>query len=393
MSLKAGVYSTSWDYCGGGEKVLGVIAERLLAHGWDVTLFGEPLPDIPRLSSVLALNLEGCRARAARPAFEPVLQQVARFAPRAARLIYGRTALSFARNLDLLVFITGEIPPACPARSGFLFVQFPYNAEEAIRLDAHGAPLRPADREKLARLGTWDYIACPSQFVRRWIDLRWKSQSHVHYPPAQIDECDSADKERTILTVGRFYAHGPTKKHAVMIDAFKQLCDRGLSGWKLRVVGGTHPSADDQRYLSDIQERSAGYPIEITTDLTFQQLLPLYASASIYWHATGALENADATPELFEQFGMSIVEAMASGAVPVVIDGGGPSEIVRDGLDGFVWQDTATLMSRTLSLIHNPDLLENYRHAAEKRAQEFSRASFEQGIDAYLSTFQQQAVA
>lgn len=373
--------------------MLGVIAERLLAHGWDVTLFGEPEPDLPRLSSVLSLNLKGCRTQAVRPAFQPIVHGIARVSQRAARVLHGRTALNFARNLHLLVHITGEIPPACPAQSGLLFVQFPYNGEESIRVDAEGEPLRPADKEKLGRLKSWDYVACPSRFVRTWIQRRWKTSSHVHYPPAEIGACHSGEKQPVILTVGRFYAHGPTKKHAVMIQAFRELCDQGLSGWKLQVVGGTHPSEDDQRYLADVRDQCAGYPIEVLTDLSFEELLPLYASASIYWHATGATENVNATPELFEQFGMSLVEAMASGAVPVVIDGGGPAEIVRDGIDGYVWQDITRLAAKTLALINNPDVLDAYRKAAVKRAFEFSRQRFESGIDDFLSAFRQEAVA
>lgn len=383
--LRAIVHNPDWDYAGGGEKVTAVIAERLARAGWNVELTGGAAPDIPRLERVLNVNLAGCRFRGTPQEWTSALKKLSRLSPRAARFISGRTAFSFASGADLLVHITGSIPPLCPARAGLLFVQFPYDPAESIRISSDGSPERWADRDKLARLASWDVRVCPSSFVQEWVRRRWSLDCQVLHPPAETAACSPLPKEQLILTAGRFYATGPTKKHAVMVRAFRELCDSGLQDWKLVVAGGTHPRPDHQQYLEEVRALAEGYPVDVVTDLSFQEILPLYGRAAIYWHATGAGEDEMARPDLFEQFGMTIVEAMASGAVPVVIGGGGIRDIVRSGTDGFLWQTPDELKSRTLELIRDTQLRTSLSRNAIARAEKFSRGAFEAKVDGIIS--------
>ncbi len=386
--LQAIVHNPDWDYAGGGEKVTAVIAARLVDAGWRVELAGGAALDIPRLERVLNVNLAGCRFRGTSQEWPSALKKLSRLSPRAARFLSGRTAFSFAKGADLLVHITGSVPPLCPARAGLLFVQFPYDPAESIRLTADGSPERWADKDKLARLESWDVRVCPSSFVQEWVRRRWATDCEILHPPAEIALCRALSKEQLILTAGRFYATGPTKKHAVMVRAFRELCDTGLHGWKLLVAGGTHPRPDHQQYLEEVRALAEGYPVEVVTDLSFQEILPLYGRAAIYWHATGAGEDETARPELFEQFGMTIVEAMASGAVPVVIGGGGVRDIVRSGTDGFLWQTPDELKSRTLELIRDTQLRASLSQNAIARAKEFSREAFEARVDRIIFEFE-----
>jgi len=59
-----------------------------------------------------------------------------------------------------------------------------------------------------------------------------------------------------------------------------------------------------------------------------------------------------------EPFGMVIIEAMASGTPVVAADRGGPVEIVRDGVDGFLADpsDTRAFSERVLALLRDPAL-------------------------------------
>ena len=55
------------------------------------------------------------------------------------------------------------------------------------------------------------------------------------------------------------------------------------------------------------------------------QLKSLYQTAKIFWHAKGMDVDEHLHPDLTEHFGMTTVEAMAGGCVPVVINKGGPA--------------------------------------------------------------------
>ena len=81
-----------------------------------------------------------------------------------------------------------------------------------------------------------------------------------------------------------------------------------------------------------------------------------------------------------EHFGMSVIEAMQNGAVPVVFDGGGLRESVRHGLDGFRVRDLQGLETRTLALMRSPSLLKRLSRAAQRRAEAFGPERFRREV-------------
>ena len=66
-------------------------------------------------------------------------------------------------------------------------------------------------------------------------------------------------------------------------------------------------------------------------DASGAELRDLYGRASIFWHAAGLGEDPERHPDRYEHFGITTVEAMSAGAVPVVIDAAGQAEIVEQG--------------------------------------------------------------
>ena len=73
---------------------------------------------------------------------------------------------------------------------------------------------------------------------------------------------------------------------------------------------------------------------------------------------------------------IAAVEAMAAGAVPVVINKGGQPEIVQHGVNGFVWNTLDELKTYTQQLAEDPALRSRMSAAARVRAQDFSRERF-----------------
>jgi len=150
-----------------------------------------------------------------------------------------------------------------------------------------------------------------------------------------------------------------------MIEAFKALCDAGLKGWAFHIVG----QVQDPNYVQELKQCARDYPIAFHEGIPFPQLQKLYAESKIYWHMTGiSLPNQ---PGAQEHFGMTTVEAMSSGCVPVTLNSGGQPEIVHDGLDGYLVNDVGELKDKTTELIENQNKLRNMSSLAIRRSKDF----------------------
>jgi glycosyltransferase involved in cell wall biosynthesis len=199
-------------------------------------------------------------------------------------------------------------------------------------------------------------------------------------PPIDVPSEEPAlDLKRpVILSVGRFFAAGHSKRHDVMVRAFKHLCEEGLHGWELHLAGSVQrANPADVRYLAEVQESARGYPVQFHVDAPLETLKLLYSQASIYWHAAGYGSDFGRRPADLEHFGMTTAEAMGYGAVPVAIAFGGQPEVVDDGSDGFLWGEPEALQARTLELVQDDDLRRRMGTAARRASLRFSRAEFQ----------------
>ena len=229
----------------------------------------------------------------------------------------------------------------------------------------------------LEAMDTYDALWANSEYTRRWIRNYWNRESRVLYPPVDIEAIKPAPKKNQILNVGRFFAGDHNKKHKVMVRAFKEIVDEGLKDWELHLVGGTDPREINQKYLAEVIAETQGYPIYVHPDLPYPDLLKLYSESAIYWHASGYGEDENREPVKFEHFGITTVEGMAAGCVPVVIGKGGQTEIVRHGQNGYLWYSLDELKQYTRNLIAKPELRKSLSTAAIVDSQRYSTQNFQ----------------
>jgi glycosyltransferase involved in cell wall biosynthesis len=138
--------------------------------------------------------------------------------------------------------------------------------------------------------------------------------------------------------------------------------------------------APDREYFARVQREASGHPIDVEGDVGRDRLKCLLARSRIFWHGAGLDVDEERTPHLCEHFGIATVEAMAAGAVPVVIRRGGQREIVRHGVDGFLCDTFEEMAVATQRLIDDPDLCARMSHDARARAAEFSEERSMQGL-------------
>ncbi len=280
---------------------------------------------------------------------------------------------AIAGACDLLIAFVHEPPPFCGAPKGILWILFPFHA-----LEEFAWPKRPWHRWKVrARLQTYDCKLAISEFSKKWTAKRWGVDSEVVYPPVAVRADENVGKkEKLILSVGRFAAEGHGKKQREMLDAFGELKTAGKMDWSFVMAGACPSTGTDVDFLKALEPIAARQGAHLAVNVARQALTEMYQRAAIFWHATGMGIDEEQRPELAEHFGISTVEAMAAGCVPVVIQRGGQKEIVEHGVSGFLWETPEELVSYSRRLLEDESLRAQMSVAARARAQRFSREAF-----------------
>ena len=283
-----------------------------------------------------------------------------RFAPNIfKKSIIQKSFKTLGYNL-IFVLSDGSVPLTLASRN-ILHFQVPFNFPK----------INLATRLKLRR---YNFVIANSHFTKSFIDRTFQISAKVIYPPVDIKALKASEKEKIILSVGRFSPHQlHPKKQEILIEVAKEVVKKA-PGWKLVLVG--QAKREDYKYLRNLKKQARGYPIKIIENLSFDKLSDLYSHSSIYWHATGYGEDENKYPQKMEHFGIATVEAQAAGLVPVVIDKGGQKEIVTDGKNGRLFSTKAQLYEATLSLIKNKRELARLSSEAIVSSRRFSQEKF-----------------
>ena len=362
--MKVYIFTPYITVCGGGEKYIGKIAE-VLATNNDVTFLLEHNPNVRDLENRLGLRLSKVSFKVAGKSRSISKRNfsLSKLTKDCDLFINQEHFSSISSKAKRSVSIQ-EVPPTR--------LNFPkYNILQKILLDP--------------KLKTYDKIVTNSNFTKKWLEEWYGRNAEVLYPPIETTKFSPLAKQNFILSVGRFFVAPHSKKQLEMIRAFKNLCQNGLSDWGLHLAGSVEDSIQDREYLEKCRKEAHGYPICFHVNVSQNELIELYGYSKIFWCMTGFGEDVYLHPEKMEHFGMSTVEAMSAGCVPVVIRRGGQPEIVRDNIDGFCWDSIEELRNYTLRLANDADLLLKMRGSSIERSKCFGMDIFEKNVRMMVS--------
>lgn len=352
VTKKAGFFDPYLDSLGGGERYTLTLAEFLAGRSFQVDVFWDS-PEIKKdLISRFNLNLE-------RVNFIPTQKN-----------LLNRAKISSSYNL--FFWLSDGSVPFLFSKNNLLHFQVPFRSVNGRSL---------LNRLKLTKI---NHVVCNSGFTKKFIDKEFGVNSMVIPPPVDIKNFSPGKKENLILSVGRFSQLLQAKRQDVLVSAFKKLCDQGLPGWQLILAGAT--GVGGREFFEKLKVEAAGYPIKLLADIDFESLKSLYGKAKIFWFASGFDVDEDKNPEKVEHFGMTVVEAMAAGCVPIVVPKGGVKEIVKQGETGFFWQDENKLLGATRDLISHPQTLKKLSPVVVKSSQKFSKEKFCREFDEIITS-------
>ncbi len=351
--MKIGIYDPYLDDLGGGEKYMMTLA-TCLSKDNDVYVFWDNPEEVEPLRQRFALDISKIK-------FYPNIFS--------AKFGFIRKILE-TKKFDVIIILSDGSIPLSLSKKTFLHIQQPL-------------PFLKQNVFSSLKLKRINAVFCNSEFTKQFVDKELGVKSKVLYPPVDLKP-EEVKKENIILHVGRFRVKdvlangskpvGDFKKQSDMVNAFKQMIDRGLKEWKFVVA--TSVKDDEMNLFEILKKESEGYPIEFYVNKTNRQLWTYYNKAKIYWHATGLGDDLGINPQLAEHFGISTVEAMGAGCVPVVINAGGQKEIIQDGLNGILWNTAEELIAKTLELISDEQLLSRLSKQAITRASYFAGDRF-----------------
>lgn len=319
IKKKALIVSPYLDHLGGGERYMLSVASVLENLGHEIYFAWDNLTEITTLAGMFGLTLS-----------DPKL------APEIKNLYMSHQPLSMflsTRPYDVVVYLSDGSIPLLGGKRNILHLQVPFHG-------VRGRSWKNALKKQFIHS-----IIVNSRFTKTIVDAEYGINSIVIYPP--VLSIHSSTKSKTILSVGRFEPSLNTKHQDILIQAFRELSTQ-LPDWKLVLAG----ASSNEDWVTHLRTLATGLPIEFALNTSYAELCTLYAKSTIYWHAAGYGVNELKNPELTEHFGISTVEAISAGCIPLVIPCGGQREIVQD--DRLHWTTPSELIVKTLDIISAP---------------------------------------
>jgi glycosyltransferase involved in cell wall biosynthesis len=232
---------------------------------------------------------------------------------------------------------------------------------------------------------SYRFFLSNSKFTNKYLKEYWNIDGEVVYPPSSViaeieEDIEFLSKKQRIIIVGRIV---PDKKIDEMIDIY--LNNKIYNtGYHLLVVGNT--DTEFNWYLNRLKEKINGHDeISIHTDVGITELKQYYLESEIFWHAKG-IGVKDVNPLEMEHFGMTTVEAMACGCVPVVINKAGQKEIVEHGVSGYLWNTLDELLYYSMKVIQSDQLRKSLAFGARDSVRKFSIEYHEQKYSKIISS-------
>ncbi len=311
MAKTVGIFCPTLHNYGGGEFVAVAIANTLAEKGFEVTLFttkpvnpkaisgffGETLqPKIAAVTQPTNLNIKGIMG------------------------FYQTIFRSYIAKSKIATFIDPYSNSVFPW-TNVCYIHFPtlnhyaYRTRFPYLLSPHHTEVGALPQVLLEKnLARYDdkLVLANSHYTAKEIEEFSGKRVPVLYPPftSSIKNIPAKEKQDLVVTTSRFEQN---KK----LENIPKIAEKTSNKTKFAVIGRLYDRATLDRLQSQVKKLDLTERVKFYPDLPAEQKLKMLATAKVYLHTM-----------VGEHFGISIVEAMASGCIPVSHNSGGMVEFV-----------------------------------------------------------------
>jgi alpha-1,2-mannosyltransferase len=356
---------------GGGERVAIHSIKEALREGHEVYLACERF-DVSAFEDFFGVQglFENVRLLTY-PSFQPSFPKAVLYQ----RLIYNQLQLhkiALEKKRFDLVLNTAEVANQPATR--IPAVEYCYFPDYFSHLESNSLPklwelyYLPARVFYHSRVSHIDRLLAVSDYTREFVRKKWGRDSTTLYPPCPVElykDLRHQPKENSVVTVGRL---GPEKRIELFLDLARRMPRVSFS------VIGSVPTEKTvySNWLRKIAPANVSFMIA-----PLRKVKGVLGRAKVYFHSA-----------LNEHFGITIVEAMAAGCVPVVHNSGGAREIVSEVV-GYKWDTIDEAVRQVSTLIENDGIRKPLSEAASSRAEGFGPDVFQSGIGQVLRQYEQ----
>jgi alpha-1,2-mannosyltransferase len=311
MAKTVGVFCPSLHNYGGGEFVTVAIANTLAQNSYNVTLyttkqvdpkavknfFGETLhPKIKAVTQPTSLNVKGLAGF-----YQTVFRSY---------IAKSKTAIFVDPYSNCVFPWTNVCYIHYPTLNHYVYrTRFPY------LLSPHHTEVGALPQVFLEKnLASYDdkLVLANSRYTAAEIKAFSGKNVQVLYPPftSSIQNRSTQSKQDLVVTTSRFEQN---KK----LETIPVIAQKTASNIQFAVIGRLYDKATLESLQKQVKKLGLTGRVQFYPDLPAEQKLQMLAAAKVYLHTM-----------VGEHFGISIVEAMASGCIPVSHNSGGMVEFV-----------------------------------------------------------------
>lgn len=360
ISCKCGVYTPYHLTAGGGEKMIlsfVKVLQQITSCGIDLIVQKDNVCQNMRCLKQLAFMLSVHDLKWERITFKKF------------SAINLKREKKLNKHYLIWIHMSNSLLPTADAFGIFnvYHCQFPFDGLET-----------PQNIHSLERLAEYQSVYLNSHYTLEWyqkflereffLSRMQKTNNNIcclpgltHFtPPFDFESkvtnvIDSAQKRRgrNIILVGRFFAGIQSKCQLEAIEAFNRI-SKVRKDVKLYLVG--FMATGQEKYVEKVKQLAKlNTNVILKIGASKKELELAQSDSSIVWSITGLGSSSAENPADAEHFGIGLLEAMVQGIIPIVINKGGPVEIV----EGLSFKSTVSslneLVDSTISVLDSDD--------------------------------------